>query len=62
MAEVWITLGFGGVAAIAYVLRLEGEINRLKDADRGLKEILEIHLANIDQRLERIEKKVLNGH
>ena len=58
---VWATLGLSGLGAVVYVLRMEGQVDRLKDANTSMKELLEVHLANIDQRLARIEKKVLNG-
>lgn len=57
----WVALGIASVAGIAYVVRLEAK-NQLQDqAIAALEKLVGVYLANIDKRLERIEKKVLNG-
>lgn len=56
-----ITLLVTAVPGVAYVVRLEGKIGKLEERVDGHDELVKVQLANIDKRLERIEKKVLNG-
>jgi hypothetical protein len=61
MAESLVALGLATVAGIGYVFSLERRIAVQQAEYEALKELLGVHLANIDKRLGRIEKKVLNG-
>lgn len=57
-----LTIVIASVAGIGYIFRLEAK-NQLQDqAIKALEKLIGVYLANIDTRLARIEKKVLNGH
>jgi hypothetical protein len=61
MSEWIIPAIVTGVAGLGYIFRLERQLSLQDQAITALKEILNIHLANIDGRLQRIEKR-LNGY
>jgi hypothetical protein len=61
MAEWIIPALVTGVAGLGYIFRLERQLSLQDQAITSLEKILNVHLANIDGRLSRIEKR-LNGY
>lgn len=60
MIEI-ITAIVAGVGGLGYIFRLEKNIALADQRHAALEVLINVHLSNIDKRLSRIEKKVLNG-
>lgn len=61
MIEAIVVATIAAIGGLGYIFRLEKNIAIADQRHTSLEVLINVHLANIDQRLSRIEKKVLNG-